>query len=116
MAGRFFFAPEIRYTGFQLYRLKYKGADGLKVNQQIPIMPECEDPYLHSTDSSTLLPADRGLLDINFSDLDSDPAIVRQTWRSEIGNASSPGCSTLDDPLIGSPPPPALPVDTEGSI
>ena len=66
----------------------------LRWTNKFPLCPKW-GPALHSADSSTLLPADRGLLDINFSDLDSNPAIVRQTWRSEIGNASSPGCSTL---------------------
>lgn len=90
----------------------YKGADGLTVSQQLRIMRECE--HLLYTDPSTLLPADRGLLDIDFRELGSGPAIARQTWRSEMQAAI--GASRMDDNHDASTPALEVPVDTEGSI
>ena len=75
-------------------------------------MRECE--HLLYTDPSTLLPADRGLLEIDFSELGSGPAIARQTWRSEMQAAI--GASQTDGNHDAPTPAPEVPVDTEGSI
>ena len=90
----------------------YKGADGLIVSQQLRIMRECE--HLLYTDPSDILPADCGLLDIDFDALGGGPAIARQTWPSKMQAALV--AAQPDDAPVEHTPALETPVDTEGSI
>ena len=65
--------------------IHYKALDGLTEQQQLRIMRDCE--RLLWTDPSLLLEKDRTLLDMDFEDLGSGPAIARQTWISEMDAA-----------------------------
>lgn len=105
-----------RQWTYRCQTVHYKGADGLTEEQQHKIMRECED--LLWTDPSILLPEDRHLLSIDFEELGSSPAIMRQLWISEMEAATN--ASRLHDArqeqIIWEDPQLDTPVDTEGSI
>jgi hypothetical protein len=56
-------------------------------SQQLEIMQHCEDVLW--MDPSTLLPKDRGLLDVDFKELGDGPAVARQVWLSEMHAATT---------------------------
>jgi hypothetical protein len=64
----------------------YKARDGLTESQQVEIMRHCEDVLW--TDPFTLLPEDRGLLEVDFEALGDGPAVARQMWIAEMDAAT----------------------------
>jgi hypothetical protein len=94
----------------------YKARDGLTESQQLEIMQHCEDVLW--TDPSTLLPEDRGLLEVDFEELGDGPAVARQMWLAEM-DAAAKAARVAEGVFIteqGSAVRLDTPVDTEGSI
>jgi hypothetical protein len=79
-------------------------------------MQHCEDVLW--TDPSTLLPEDRGLLEVDFEELGDGPAVARQMWLAEM-DAAAKAARVAEGVFIteqGSAVRLDTPVDTEGSI